>query len=401
MTTRTWTLTLLALLLPAAAGCPGQTPALIEALIAGSPTVATGAAVGLEVVLTEDGADGAVHWTSSAGQLSASDTPEVRLYAPDEAGSVTVSVTVDCSCGGSETQSIDIPVVGWVIDDSVADLELQVPGEDIPWRALGFAGPDRGWAVAGDETVNHPIMISWEDGAWTDVTQDSAGHLQGAWANAADDFWASGGGGLTYHWDGEEWDTFAMSGGCVHALAFSAPDDGWASPAEGQPYMRRYTGGDTDEWDSYDAPASYGIDAVATAGADFAVAVGNGGMILGYDGGDDWVEVDSPTNEGLHGTALLGPEQGWAVGGDGTVLAWDGQDWEEADSGTSRDLFGVQAIDSESVWAIGEDGTILFFDGEQWLDVPSPTSARLRALYMFDNGSGWIVGEGGTVMHLE
>ena len=397
--TRTWTLLALAAALVSLTGCPVGSADLIESLQLESTTLAAGASMAVEVILNEDGADAELDWDIEGAWLSALDVPAVRFIAWEDAGTATVTVTATTSAG-VDTATAEVTVVGWSLDDDVAGMDLLLASDEVPFNSVSFASPEAGWAVAGGEGYfDKPIIVRFDGTDWVDQTQDAAGHLHAAWANAEDDFYAAGGGGLAYHWDGDDWTRFQISGGCVHGMSFREADDGWVTPAEGQASMRRRTGGDAWDWDHYDAPGSYGMSGVSTVSDDFGFAVGNQGRIFEFDG-DEWYDVDSPTDENLHNIWMLSAIKGWAVGDGGTILAWDGVAWDEMDTGTSADLYGVQALGSESVWAVGGDGSILFFDGDEWVELPSPTDAALHGIFMFDAGSGWAVGHEGTIIQL-
>jgi photosystem II stability/assembly factor-like uncharacterized protein len=380
-------------------GC-APTPQLIDSIVAQSMQVAAGATVQVDLVLTDEATDVVIDWEVEGGWISATDVASILFYAPEQAGTATLTATVDCGCGGSETSSIELTVVSWAIDSGVDELDLQLDITDVPFNSVSFAGPDAGWAVAGGEGFyDHPIIVHWDGDEWSDQTQDSQGHLHSSWAVADDDFWAVGGGGLSYHWDGDDWTRQYVPGGCVHGLSFLGDEDAWVTPAEGQPFMRRWTGGGLTDWESYSAPGSYGMSGVSTISDDFGFAVGNGGRIFEFDG-DSWEDVDSPTSEALHNVVVLSESDAWAVGDDGTILRFDGVGWDEFDSPTGRDLIGLYALSVDSVWAVGGEGKIVHFDGEEWTELESPTEAELHSIHMFDAGSGWAVGHGGAIIRL-
>ncbi len=380
-------------------GCPAGEIELIESIQLEHTSCAAGASMAVEVLLNADATDATIEWDVEGAWLSAIDVAAPRFVAWDEPGLATLSVTVTTG-DGYDTATAEVTVVGWTVEPQVADLELLLPTEDIPFNSVSFANRDVGWVVAGGEGYyDRPIILGYEDGTWTNQTTGEYGHLHAAWANDVDDFYGTGGGGRTFHWDGDDWTEFFIPGGCVHGLSFLNPEDGWVTPAEGQPFMRRYAGPDPWDWESYTAPSSYGMSGVSTISEDFGFAVGNMGRVFEFDG-EEWVDVDSDTGEHLHGIDMLSDIKAWAVGNGGTILAWDGTAWEQMDSGTSKDLHTVQAINSESVWVVGEDGTILFFDGEEWSELPSPTDANLKGLFLFDSASGWAVGEEGTIIQL-
>lgn len=335
-------------------------------------------------------------WTVTDGTLDKSDGPgPVVLSAPGQRGTVTVKVTVTDGRGGSADKTLDMGVLGFV----------QVP--QIPFKmtfnAVSFSSADDGVAVGGAETTtgNVPYIMHYKAGTWTDETKGASGHLTATKAFAPDDIWATGGGGLGFHYDGTTWKQFTVPGGCVHGMDAIDPDDIWVTPAEGQAYMRRYTGGALNAWTQYPAPGSSGMNGVSMVSEDDGWAVGAAGRVIRFDG-TEWTKQSVSVSALLKGVHMLSATEGFIVGGSGKVLRWDGTAWSEqtTDAGTTA-LTAVYAVASDEVWAVGAKGTILHYDGTAWTTVPSHTKELLNAVTFVSPTSGWIVGENGTILHLE
>jgi hypothetical protein len=287
-------------------------------------------------------------------------------------------------------------VLGWVVPESAAGL---TPG--LAFNAVSFSGADDGVIVGGDELVNVPAVYRYSNGVWADETVGTAGHMTAVSAIAPDNMWTAGGGGLAFHFDGTEWAQFTVPGGCVHGIDFLNANDIWVTPAEGQPYMRRYTGGMVNQWANFTAPMSSGMNGVSMVSDADGWAVGNSGMAYRFNG-TDWQVVDTGVTAGLKQVDMISAEDGWIVGGMGTVIHWDGTAWTPSETPVgAANMNGVYAVATDDVWAVGSNGTIIHYDGVAWTQVPSPLAAELTAVYFTSASDGWIAGLNSTILHLE
>ncbi len=144
-------------------------------------------------------------------------------------------------------------------------------------------------------------------------------------------------------------------------------------------------------------------------------AVGNGGIILHYDGAR-WMSVTSPTAEGLG--ALWGSSRSdvWAVGYDltqkrGLIVRFDGNSWSLQSSASIFDNVIFSAIwgtGPRDIWIAGrlEDGSagkLLHLNAVgHWEDKTPAAGAgdSLSGVWLSTSTSGWAVGSGGVIMQL-
>ncbi len=120
------------------------------------------------------------------------------------------------------------------------------------------------------------------------------------------------------------------------------------------------------------------------AGADEsgALAVGLDGATLRYDTSTGWqVEPAAPRAHHLNllGVAFNGPSSAVAVGQFGVILRWDGTSWSEDPQSLSLTPSQLNAVafaaDGEG-WAVGANGTILHYDGQRWsIEDPPPAAS--------------------------
>ncbi|PZR96029.1 MAG: hypothetical protein DLM69_11170 [Candidatus Chloroheliales bacterium] len=134
-------------------------------------------------------------------------------------------------------------------------------------------------------------------------------------------------------------------------------------------------------------------------------AVGGGGTILHYSGGN-WIQMSSPTTNTLPSVAIVSANEGWAVGQNGTILHYSGANWIQVSNPTTNTLFDVTMVSADEGWAVGENGTILHYSGRSWTKAGSPTDALLFSVAMVSANEGWAVGNVltnntiiGTILH--
>jgi hypothetical protein len=362
--------------------------------------VGSGTALATVVATDPDGDPLQYAWTVTVGTVDPSVGPgQARLIAPADRGTATVTVTVTDGRGGSAEKSVDVGVYGFVAPSSVGN----VPA-GYAFNAVSFANADDGVVVGGSDTNvadNVPYIFHYKAGTWTDETKGTAGHLTTTAALAPDNIWAVGGGGLAFHYDGAAWKQLTVPGGCVHGIDYLSPSNIWATPAEGQAYMRQYTGGTLTTWTQFPAPSSSGMGGVSMVSETDGWAVGNGGMAIRFNG-TDWQKQTVPVTKALKTVDMIASDDGWIVGASGTVMHWDGTSWTlvTTPAGTTQ-VNGVFALASDDVWAVGNSGLIMHYDGSVWSLVPSPVASDLQAVHFTSTGNGWIAGFDSTILHFE
>jgi hypothetical protein len=156
-------------------------------------------------------------------------------------------------------------------------------------------------------------------------------------------------------------------------------------------------------------PQGETLRAVWSAAASDVWAVGDGGVVLHYDGQSFRAEhVDAHKDLfAIHGSSA---NDVWAVGKGGLVLHYDGTSWSSNDLSNLIDasgaglgvLYGVYAASPTSVWAVGHTGVnalIIHYDGEKWASQPlmAATPQVLRAIWGFGTDKLWAVGDGGVI----
>lgn len=157
-------------------------------------------------------------------------------------------------------------------------------------------------------------------------------------------------------------------------------------------------------------PQGETLRAVWSAAPNDVWAVGDGGVVLHYDGANYRGENIDTTQDllAIHGSAA---NDVWAVGKGSKLLHYDGEHWNVQDLGSLIDasggagtgvLYGVFAAAPDAVWAVGHTGVgalIIHYDGSSWSSQPlaMATPQPLRAIWGFGTDKLWAVGDAGAI----
>jgi hypothetical protein len=141
-----------------------------------------------------------------------------------------------------------------------------------------------------------------------------------------------------------------------------------------------------------------------------AFAVGSGGRSYRYDGNADglWTEKITPTDQRLSGITRTGEDLLFTVGVFGAILrldlttpngGWASADTPALDNPSYYDVWGCP--DCAAAFAVGISGTILRYDGTRWDLMAGPTTENLLAVWGSDENDVFAVGNHGTILHYD
>jgi hypothetical protein len=137
---------------------------------------------------------------------------------------------------------------------------------------------------------------------------------------------------------------------------------GELSPGPGEPGLPLPCGEESSAWRGVNPPpvatALRGVRAFADGQA---VAVGDWGRIVHWNGQSTRV-LRQDASQALNAVDGASPDDLWVVGDGGLVLHYDGLVWKQIDSHTERDLTSV-AVGPAGVWMLGEDIVLRYADG--------------------------------------
>lgn len=275
------------------------------------------------------------------------------------------------------TQSAVLDVVmmedgaGWAVGE--AGTILRYDGQswgqvasptDETLHAVDFASPDEGWAVGEGGTLLHYAGSDWQPftAPTTDADEifditfvDGVGWAVGQRFNTA----AGRFDGLILHLSDGAWMEVSIpQTESLYAVAFAAPDDGWA------------------------VGESSGAEAT----------------VLRWDG-SEWMRSESiPPNVDLRDVATIGDEV-WAVGERGVIAHWEEDGIQIISTQYDVTLTSVAFGSADAGWSVGVDGTILRYNGGLWTLVKTdlPLQPDLQGLYVGGDGIPWVTGDGGLI----
>ncbi len=111
---------------------------------------------------------------------------------------------------------------------------------------------------------------------------------------------------------------------------------------------------------------------------------------------DIWTRLYPPsTNRNLHGVWAMDADDVWAVGQGGVIVHYDGQNVREVASPTAADLKAIDGCARDDIWAVGSMA-ILHFDGYAWRDVSTDAVSGLSTLCCRGPGDVFVMGEAST-----
>jgi uncharacterized protein YjdB len=123
-------------------------------------------------------------------------------------------------------------------------------------------------------------------------------------------------------------------------------------------------------WSVMESPTSMDLHGVWGTAVSDVYAVGNGGVILHYDG-NVWSLMSNPEAEFLNAVWGSSSNDVYALGW--PMLHYDGTAWSATSSPANDDVQGVWGSSPSDVFAVGRVGTIIHYDGSAWSVMSSPT----------------------------
>lgn len=206
----------------------------------------------------------------------------------------------------------------------------------------------------------------------------------------------AGGFGL-YRFDGRGWFREPDSNGYLVSVSMASGSEGWVA-SSGSSFRSggtiRSTATTLGHWTARPRRAAVArwpqaqstpLESVAVAadGSGRAIAVGQEGTGVLYYRGAGWDVVNQLVVTALHAAAWPAGGDPWAVGEGGVILRYDGQKWVNDPASTAlteQSLFATAFRSSSDGVAVGLGGTILRYDGERWRRDPDSGKATRKDL---------------------
>lgn len=269
-------------------------------------------------------------------------------------------------------------------------------------------------SCAGDDTTS-PVDIDTRNNvggsnlpySFAPMPSPTTETLWGVWGSPGEVI-AVGNLGTAAHFTGEPWQTKESGTGSDLCDVWSG-DDGRAFAvglggtilrygAEDVPPLAVFAAAGT--WSFMNSGTSVNLADVFGFADGTAVAVGEGGTILRFDG-STWSPMTSVTSVNLFGVWGSAPNNLYAVGVGGTIVHFDGTAWSFMTTATPENLSAVWGSSESDVWAVGDNGAIMRFDGSTWALSPAGTTATLGDVWGSSASDIWAVGSAGTIRHYD
>jgi len=156
---------------------------------------------------------------------------------------------------------------------------------------------------------------------------------------------------------------------------------------------------DGTSWTSSESGVTEDLKDVYFVDATHGYVVGTSGTILFYDG-SSWTTQSSGINSDLLGVSFADADKGVAVGAGGKIVVYNTGIWSETTSSIETDIYDVAMVSENNIWACGLSKKVLHFDGTTWTNQVVGTK-DFYAISFQDDNTGWIVGKGGTIYHYD
>jgi hypothetical protein len=210
-----------------------------------------------------------------------------------------------------------------------------------------------------------------------------------------------------------EWTQVAAPGfGASSSAVFASPTEGWIAGVRALGHWHHPDGAaPMTVWPEANRSTLTSVAAPpeTAAGSDpwgsGAVAVGLNGTALEFDPAQGWVVTPLPPHAAhlnLTSVAFSGASTAVAVGQSGVILRWDGKAWTEDPQSialTENLLNSVAFSATGQGWAVGTFGTILHFDGSTWnVEQPPPEDQGVDITSVAVSGSDVFAIAGGNLI---
>lgn len=235
--------------------------------------------------------------------------------------------------------------------------------------------------VVAAEPADEEVLVQfWPEG--------SQGTFTGV-DSSATPAWLVGEHGQIARWSEDEQWNLVESGSEATLRAVSASSEHQAVAVGDDGEILEWNG---EVWSRRTPLATGSLLAVHASSEARAIAVGSSGTIVRLTDGSWHAEPSGTTAD------LAGVSGSWIVGARGTILVRRDNAWHRLDAPTPGDLHGVSSLGDEA-WAVGDAGQIFRLDGDRATRVDSGVTVTLRGVSIFARDNVWAVGDGCTILH--
>ncbi|MBT9555503.1 MAG: hypothetical protein IV100_05705 [Myxococcales bacterium] len=300
------------------------------------------------------------------------------------------------ACGGAPVSPAADEGATWGVEHTVASGAL---------LSVWGSGPDDVWAAGGQ--ANRGLILHFDGTEWREMASGATSLLWWVYGFGRDDVYAVGERGYVAHYDGRAWSQVPTgTDKTLYGLWGAEGGDVWivGGVPNGQPGDAVILRGNADGFHEVtDLPAALlpeTLFKIYGTPRDGIVAVGDGGVVLRYDGA--WKRHDVPMDGPLISLWGRGDGDLYAVGGNafGVMFHYDGQQWSEVlgmESGPG--LFGVYTSPGESVFAVGAGARVVEMKpGSAPVEHVAPDMDSTSVLHsVWGDGQGAVYAVGGSL----
>ncbi|HEX5057992.1 MAG TPA: hypothetical protein VFV99_01475 [Kofleriaceae bacterium] len=258
------------------------------------------------------------------------------------------------------------------------------------WRRIWASAANDIWILGDDNTIRR-----YNGTTWTAQSSPTI-FVWGLSGVSGDDVWAAG--TLSQHmqvahWNGAAWTATDLGvSGSLRAIHVAAANDAWAVGDNGKTF--HYNG----TWSQVTSPATLRLGAIY-GDATEAWAGGDTNTLQHWQN-NTWTTVTSPATTDYWDAFGRGPNDVYLSGFLGTVVHYDGNTWTKLTTGTNQLLYDVGG-DATRVWFAGSGGAVGLDSGSGFKLLEAGTKQYLNGAHFTSATDGWVIGEYGALLRYQ
>jgi len=306
-------------------------------------------------------------------------------------GNKTTDDTATTDTGtGTVTDDTGTTVVVPVWTDASIETAASITG-------IYAAGADEAWiTMSGGQTR------LWQAGSWStlslDVDDQDLNGIWGSGSSSSATVVAVGDSGYIATWGSGGWDLTDVGTANFESVDGPSSSDllavGWGGIYQNE----------SGEW-VFDVNSSgQQINHVWYDGAT-AAAVGQDGVLgirtTGSKGKGKWEWTQDKDRRSFYGVSGTASDDIYAVGEGGVVLHWDGGAWSDISPTGGKSIWAVWAANADNVYIVGNSGLAMVRTAGAWTDLPTGATSNLYTVHGTGVSDVWAAGGQGLVLRYQ
>jgi photosystem II stability/assembly factor-like uncharacterized protein len=148
---------------------------------------------------------------------------------------------------------------------------------------------------------------------------------------------------------------------------------------------------------SYTNIGNVKLNSVFTFTHAWYIALENGALLKSINKGNTWTSISFNNSESLNDVFFLSTTQAIAVGNNGKILKYNGIAWQNQNSGSNSKLNKI-ANKNNTTLIVGENGKILKLANNVWETITAPVNVDFNGICLLDSSIGYVVGDYGFIL---